>query len=66
MFAKLSNRRFLLDMRPLLSAEQAEILMEKPTKDAFHRVFTTLVDALPGSPWVKTPEMKERFGITWS
>jgi predicted nucleotidyltransferase component of viral defense system len=65
MFAKLANPRFLLDMRPLLRADQVEALTEESTAESFRRVFTTLVDRLPGEPWVRMPAMKERFGIAW-
>ena len=65
MFAKLADPRFLLDMRPLLPAAKARELTEESVKISFHRVYTTLVDKLPGEPWAKTPDMKERFGITW-
>ena len=65
MFAKLANPRLLLDMRPLLPAAQAEALTEETTADSFRRVFTILVDRLPGEPWGRTPAMKERFGISW-
>ena len=65
MFAKLAQPRFLLDMRPLLPAPQVDMLTEETTAEAFRRVFTELVDRLPGVPWVKTPAMKERFGISW-
>ena len=65
MFAKLANPRLLLDVRPLLPAAQAEALTEEATADWFRRVFTTLVDRLPGEPWGRVPVMKERFGISW-
>jgi len=65
MFGKLANPRFLLDMRPLLSAPQAEQLSEDSTAESFRRVFTGFIDRLPGEPWARTPEIKERFGITW-
>jgi predicted nucleotidyltransferase component of viral defense system len=65
MFAKLANPRFLLDMRPLLRADQVEALTEESTAESFRRVFTTLVDRLPGEPWGRTLAMKERFGIAW-
>ncbi len=65
MFAKLANPRFLFDMRPLLRADQVEALTEESTAESFRRVFTTLVDRLPGEPWGRTPAMKERFGIAW-
>ena len=65
MFAKLANSHFLLDVRPLLPAAQAEALTEETTADCFRRVFTMLIDRLPGEPWGRTPTMKERFGISW-
>ena len=65
MFAKLANPRFLLDMRPLLPAAQADALTEERTAESFRRVFTTLVDRLPGAPWRVTQAMKDRFGISW-
>ena len=65
MFAKLANPRFLLDIRPLLPAAQVEALTEDSTAESFRRVFTTLVDRLPGEPWGRTPAMKRRFDITW-
>ena len=63
MFAKLANPRFLLDIRPLLPAAQAEALTEESTAASFRRVFTILVDRLPGEPWGRMPVMKERFGF---
>lgn len=65
MFAKLANPRLLLDVRPLLPAAQAETLTEEATADSFRRVFTILVDRLPGEPWGRTQAMKERYGISW-
>ena len=65
MFAKLANPRLLLDVRRLLPAAQAEALTEEATADRFRRVFTMLVDRLPGEPWGRTPAMKERFRISW-
>lgn len=65
MFTKLANPRFLLDMRPLLPAAQAETLTEAATAESFRRVFMSLIDKLPGEPWARTPTMKKRFGISW-
>jgi hypothetical protein len=65
MFAKLAKPRFLLDMRPLLSADQAEAMDEALTAESFRQVFTTFIDQLPGEAWARTSEMKEKFGITW-
>jgi hypothetical protein len=63
MFAKLINPRFLADMRPLLAAAQAERLTEDVMKAEFSRVFFGLIVLLPGDPWVRTEDMKERFGV---
>ena len=65
MFAKLANPRLLLDVRPLLPAAEAEALTEEATADWFRRVFTMLVDRLPGEPRGRMPAMKERFRISW-
>ena len=65
MFAKLARPRLLLDVHPLLPAAQVEALTEESTAESFRRVFTAIVDRLPGEPWGRTPAMKERFGISW-
>lgn len=64
MFAKLANARFVLDVRPLLPASQAEALTEKEAVKLFISVFSNLIDRLPGDAWSRTPEMKERFGLS--
>lgn len=61
MFAKLANPRFILDMRPLLPADQAEALTDQTTKKLFIDVFSSLIGRLPGDAWSRTREMKERF-----
>lgn len=63
MFAKLANPRFLTDLKPLLPAVQAEALTDASTKAAFVRVFERLVVRISGDPWVRTGEMKQRFGL---
>ena len=63
MFAKLANPRFLVDMRPLLPANLAALLTDESTKASFSKVFTQLIDRLPGDPWVRLSEMKARFGV---
>jgi predicted nucleotidyltransferase component of viral defense system len=63
MFAKLANPRFLLDMRPLLPAEQAQALDDAAAAAAFGAVYSRFIDRLPGDPWARTPEMKARFGV---
>ncbi|MEX0451912.1 nucleotidyl transferase AbiEii/AbiGii toxin family protein [Spiribacter sp. 218] len=63
MFAKLANPNFLADIRPLLSAEQAALLNERSIKEAFANVFSRLTCRIPGDPWQRCDEMKQRFGI---
>ncbi|MER9474614.1 nucleotidyl transferase AbiEii/AbiGii toxin family protein [Mesorhizobium sp. M0520] len=63
MFAKLANPRLLTDMRPLLPAAQAGTLSDDATKEAFERVFEGLIAKIAGDTWVRTEEMKERFGL---
>jgi predicted nucleotidyltransferase component of viral defense system len=63
MFAKLANPRFLLDMRPLLPAEQAQALDEAAVAAAFAAVYARFIDRLPGDPWARTDEMKARLGL---
>jgi len=63
MFAKLASPRFLSDMRPLVTAEQAENINEDTIRNAFEAVFVELVQRIPGNEWAKTPEMMEKFGF---
>ena len=51
MFAKLAHPRLWLDLRPLLSSARAEALAAASTAESFRRVFSSLVDRLPGEPW---------------
>ena len=66
MFAKLARPGFLADIRPLLSADQAERLTDETTKNAFSHVFTGFVAKLPGNAWARTAEMAERFKVDLS
>lgn len=50
MIAKLTNPRFLLDVRILLPVALAEALTEEVTVDSFRRLSTILIDRLPGEP----------------
>jgi hypothetical protein len=63
MFAKLVNPGFLADVRPLLTAAEAERLTDEAMRAAFADVFTQLIAGLPGEPWARTAEMAERFGV---
>lgn len=63
MLAKLAKGNLLMDMRPLLSADQAEAINEDTTREAFERIFVELINLLPGEPWAKTEEVRLRFGL---
>ena len=63
MFSKLARPRFLTDMRPLLPAMQAEALTDETTLYSFQRVYDAFIDRLPGEPWAREQEMRERFGL---
>lgn len=63
MFAKLANPTFLADIRPLLSAEEAQALTDAAIREGFGAVFRRIIAALPGEPWARTPEMAKRFDV---
>jgi hypothetical protein len=63
MFGKLINPSFLTDIRPLLSAAEAEKMNESETRRMFEKVFTLFIARLPGKPWTRTPEMMQRFHV---
>jgi predicted nucleotidyltransferase component of viral defense system len=63
MFAKLRNQALLTDLRPLLPAGEASRLTEESTREAFRKVFSRLIELLPGAPWAKTGEMLQRFNL---
>jgi len=64
MFAKLANPGFLSDIRPLLSAEEAEKLTADATNKQFTAVFKQVIAVIPGDPWARTPQMLERFSLS--
>lgn len=66
MFAKLANPSLLTDMRPLLPGARSEELSEDATNAAFKRVFEGLIARIAGDAWVRTDEMKDRFGLNGS
>ena len=63
MFKKLIIPCFLTDMKPLLSAVQAELLTDATAIESFCKVFTRLIDQISGAPWGRADEMSERFGV---
>lgn len=64
MFAKLNSPGFLTDLRPLLAADQAEALTETSVKQAFTKIFSSLIALIPGEPWAQTDDMARRFDIS--
>jgi predicted nucleotidyltransferase component of viral defense system len=64
MFEKLERPNFLADVRPLLTADEAERFDDKAGSAAFVAVFQRLIQLLPGDPWANTRAMVERFGLT--
>ena len=63
LFAKLANRAYLTDIRPLVPADFAETLNERMAKAAFKRVLSELINLIPGDDWIQTPDMIERFAL---
>lgn len=63
MFAKLAKPRFIQDLRPLISPEKADEIDAEFISHAFSRVLAEFIERMPGEPWAKTAEMKERFGL---
>lgn len=65
MFMKYARPRLWQDVAPLIPADLAANQTLKVQDQYFQRVFTVLIQRLPGKPWGRTPEMKERLGIEW-
>lgn len=63
MFKKLATSTFLTDMKPLLSAAQAEAMNAAASTLSFSKVFSRLIVIMPGASWARTPEMSEKFAI---
>ena len=64
MFAKLDNTAFMADVRPLLSADEAEKFDDKAARTSFKTVFSDYIKKMPGHAWAKTKETAERVGMT--
>ena len=63
MWEKLENPSFLADVRPLLSADEAEKFDKKAERAAFVTVFMTFIKRIPGRAWADTPAMAEKHGM---
>lgn len=59
MFAKLGDPEFLADVRPLLTAEEAEGFDEAVGKAAFGTVFSTFIIHVPGKLRALTRTVRE-------
>lgn len=63
MFDKLANTAFMADVRPLLSADEAEKFDDKAARAAFRTVFSEFIKQIPGQPWAKSNETAQRVGM---
>ena len=60
MFNKLKSKPFMADVRPLLSADEAEKFDEDAARASFKSVFVQFIKRFRGEPWVRTREYAER------
>lgn len=63
MFGKLEAAGFLADVRPLLTANEAEAFDAAAAKTAFVAVFDHFIPHFPGEAWPKTPEMRTKYKL---
>lgn len=63
MFAKLDDRAFLADVRPLLAAEEAKKFDKSAANAAFVAVFQNFIKRIPGKAWKKTKERARELGV---
>lgn len=63
MWEKLDDPSFLADVRPLLSADDAEEFDSTAERAAFVTVFTEFIKRTPGHAWAETPAMAKKLGI---
>jgi hypothetical protein len=55
MWAKLADPSFLADVRPLLSADDAEVFDGNAERAAFVMVFTEFIKRVSGHAWAEMP-----------
>lgn len=63
MFEKLDDRNFMVDVRPLLAADERDTFDEAAARASFVTVFDRIICLIPGTAWARTEEMRERFGV---
>lgn len=64
MLAKIARRDFMADVRPLLTADEAEKFDDTAAKAAFSSVFTTFVKRIPGKAWALTAKKAASLGMS--
>lgn len=63
MFDKLGRPAFLADVKPYLTAEEAEKFDDAAGKRAFANVFSGIIQLMPGRQWATAPQMIEKYGL---
>ncbi len=63
MFAKLVGGRTLEDIQSILPIKQAIDYTNESLKNDFSLIFSRLIVQLPGTPWKRTREKCDKFGI---
>lgn len=63
MFGKLDRPNFMSDVRPLLTADEAERFDDKAAVAAFVAVFSRIIRQIPGEPWARTADKIEQYGL---
>jgi predicted nucleotidyltransferase component of viral defense system len=63
MFEKLERPDFLADVKPLLTAEEAERFTDEAGREAFAAVFRDLIQVIPGEAWANTAEKIEEHDL---
>ena len=64
LFSRLASPEFLADLKRFLPSEQTDAMGREKMREFFRRAFR-LAGRLPGEPWARTEEMRERFRFDW-
>ncbi|MFT4117912.1 nucleotidyl transferase AbiEii/AbiGii toxin family protein [Bradyrhizobium sp.] len=64
MFEKLERPDFLADVKPLLTAEEAERFTDEAGRKAFAAVFRDIVQIIPGDTWANTADKIKQHELT--
>lgn len=63
MLAKYARPDLLGDISALLTPDQADALDDVAGRAAFVRVFTDVIERIPGQRWARTEEVSQRLGL---